>query len=100
MASNVQTASITAQNTFTTAIVTPPVPRGLANKVSVSISGVWVATVTLQRSFDGATFFDVSNFTANAEVIADEPEPNITYRLGVKTGNFTSGTVVLRLAIL
>ena len=84
-------ASILAQNTFTGAIKV----RGLFN---LSLSGTWVATVHIQRSFDsGTTWLDVASYTANIEDLGDEPEAGVLYRAGVKTGNYTSGTVVLRI---
>jgi len=52
------TASITAQNTFSDGLYT----EGAFN---ISIAGTFVATVTVQRSFDqGATWRDVDTFTA------------------------------------
>lgn len=81
--------SITAQNTFTDAV-------RLEGYFNLSISGTWAATVTVQRSIDNATWVDVDTFTANSEEVGFEPEL-MWYRVGVKTGEFTSGTVVLRL---
>ena len=87
-----KTASITAQNTFTDSL-------GLHGSFNISISGTWSATVTVQRSFDsGTTWLDVESFTANTEQYGFEPEDGVLYRAGVKTGNFTSGTVVLRIS--
>ena len=83
------TASITAQNTFTT----PVTVEGYFN---LSISGTFSATVTVQRSYDGVNWHDVDSFNAPAEEVGFEPE-SIPYRIGVKTGNYTSGTVVIRL---
>lgn len=80
---------ITAQNTFTTAVQ-------LEGYFNVSISGTFTATVTLQRSFDNSTWRDVDSWTAPAEEVGMEPEI-CWYRIGVKTGNFTSGTVSVRL---
>lgn len=85
----IATASITAQNTFTT-------PVQLEGYFNLSISGTWAATVTVQRSIDNATWVDVDTFTANSEEVGFEPEL-MWYRVGVKTSEFTSGTVVLRL---
>lgn len=86
------TASLTAQNTFSGGVV-------LEGQFNFSLSGTWVATVTLQRSFDdGGTWQDVETFTANLERIGVSPETNIQFRFGIKTGDFTSGTVVGRLS--
>ena len=85
----IATANITAENTFTTA-------ARLEGYFNLSISGAWAATVTVQRSIDNSTWVDVDTFTANAEEVGFEPEL-MWYRVGVKTGEFTSGTVVVRL---
>ena len=91
------TKSVTAQNQFTSAGL-------IRGYFSLSISGTWVATVHVQRSFDdGVTWLDVNSYTSNTEKKGFEPGSNggqdgIKYRVGVKTGNYTSGTVVIRLA--
>lgn len=84
-------ASITAQNTFTT-------PVYILGDFNFSLSGTWVATVFIQRSFDGSTWLDVASYTANIEDTGHEPETGVLYRAGVKTGGFTSGTVVARIS--
>lgn len=92
MARKTITRSVTAENQFTDGAI-------LNGYFNLSISGTWVATVTLQRSFDsGSTWFDVATRTANTEEYGLEPEDKVQYRVGVKTGGFTSGTVVLRLS--
>jgi hypothetical protein len=88
--STLVSANITAQNTFTE-------PVRLEGYFNLSLSGTWAATVTVQRSIDGATnWVDVDTFTAPTEDYGFEPE-FMYYRVGVKTGGFTSGTVVVRL---
>lgn len=83
--------SISAQDTFTDPI---EVSEGL---VSVSLSGTFSATVTLQRQFEGlSTWVDVKTYTAIDEENLECPEP-MSVRIGIKTGNYTSGTVVLHL---
>ncbi len=91
------TATVTAQDNFTGSIM--PTGRGRSGYLNISISGTWVATVTLQRSYDsGVTWFDVTTYTANTEnALIDREAPNL-YQIGVKTGDFTSGSVVLRLS--
>ncbi|AIK68531.1 hypothetical protein Lo5R7ANS_61 [Mesorhizobium phage vB_MloP_Lo5R7ANS] len=84
--------NITAQNTFTT----PVLIQG-GNTFDVSVSGTFVATVTLQRSKDGTTnWVDVDTLTEPGEWTGDAGSAWF-YRLGVKTGEFTSGTVVVDL---
>ncbi|KKN52666.1 hypothetical protein LCGC14_0610600 [marine sediment metagenome] len=92
------TADIIAQNTFTDALVNINSVRGraTATRVSISVSGTFGATVTLQRRLDGTNWRDVSNWTTTTEesYIVDQ---RVDLRIGVKTGNFTSGTAVVRL---
>ncbi len=82
-------AEITAENTFTTA-------ANLEGHFNVSISGTFVATVVVQRSIDNVNWRDVNSFTAPVEATGFDPE-FMWYRVGVKTGAFTSGTVVVRI---
>lgn len=89
---------ITAQNVWSDAIVPNPVSSITSRKsgfLNVSIGGTWVATVTLQRSFDSeVTWKDVKTWSSNTERALIDKTPNVDYRIGVKTGEFTSGTVV------
>ena len=83
--------AVTAENTFSDGLYT----EGAFN---LSISGTFSATVTVQRSFDqGSTWRDVDTFTAPIETYGNDPEPVVVYRAGVKTGDFTSGTVNIRI---
>ena len=83
------TKAISAENTFSDAV-------NLEGYFNISISGTFVATVTVQRSYDGTNWHDVDSWTAPAEEVGFDPEYRL-YRVGVKTGNYTSGTVVIRL---
>jgi hypothetical protein len=89
--------SVTAENTFTDAITV----EGSGNRriFTIVVSGTWVATVTLQRSFDfGVTWEDVSTKTNGTTTLDDLLDnQDIQYRIGVKTGDFTSGTVAVSL---
>lgn len=87
--STIASASIEAEDTFTTGVQ-------LKGDFNISISGTFVATVVVQRSIDGSTWHDVNSFTAPFEGTGFDPE-YIYYRIGVKTGGYTSGTVVARL---
>jgi hypothetical protein len=82
------TKTISAQNTFTDAVLT----EGYFN---LSISGTFVATVTVQRSWDASTWYDIDAFTAPTQEVGFDPEFTY-YRAGVKTGAYTSGDVVIR----
>lgn len=94
-------ANISAENTFSVGHI-KVTGVGTSRGFTVSLTGVWVATVTLQRSFDeGASWIDVTTYAANQSVTYDDGLDNqdIWYRIGVKTGNYTSGTVSASLAI-
>lgn len=91
------TKSITAENTFSD-------PAKIVGQASFVLSGTWAATVNLQRSRNaGSTYDDVTDetgnvltWTKNVTLVINEPtnNDNVIYRFGVKTGAFTSGTVV------
>lgn len=87
--STIASKSITAQNTWTD-------PVQLQGFFNLGISGTFSATVTVQRSLDNSTWWDVDTFTQETQDWGMEPEV-MWYRVGVKTGEFTSGTVEVRL---
>lgn len=92
-------SDIAAENTFTATIEVTGVDS--ARSFSISLTGTWVATVTLQRSFDeGTSWIDVTSYTTNQAITYDDGLDNqiILYRIGIKTGNYTSGTVTAILA--
>lgn len=78
--------SISAENTFTAA-------KEVYGVCDLSIDGTWEGTLTLQRSFnEGTTWKDVDTFKANIESYFVEHRPNVLYRIGFKSGDYTSGT--------
>tara|TARA_R100000030_G_scaffold98129_1_gene87743 strand:- start:143 stop:439 length:297 start_codon:yes stop_codon:yes gene_type:complete len=82
---------ISAENTFSDGIY-------VEGDFSFSISGTFVGTVTVQRSFDaGSTFRDVDSFTAPIETAGFDGEPIVVYRAGIKTGDYSSGTASIRI---
>lgn len=86
-------SSIAAANTFTSAIT---INKG--EVLQVSISGTWVATVMLQRSYDGGSnWYDYFSWTTNQTLEITGIEDNVQFRLGIKTAMYTSGTAVCRL---
>lgn len=92
-------SNIAAQNTFTNSITVTGVST--SRSFTVSLTGTWVATVTLQRSFDGgSSWIDVTTYAANTTTTYSDGLDNqeIKYRIGVKTGDYTSGTVAASLA--
>jgi hypothetical protein len=84
---------ITAQNTFTPAVFIQP-----GDEFDISISGTFVATVVVQRSKDGITWADVDSYTAPAEKTG-RAGSGWNFRVGVKTGGYTSGTVTVNLYV-
>lgn len=63
--------------------------------ININISGVWTATVTLQRSVGAVgSWVDVASYTTNQAIVYNDTFDNqiIFYRLGIKAGNYTSGT--------
>jgi hypothetical protein len=91
-------ATVTAEDNFTGSILVTGI--GTSRDFSVSITGTWAATVTLQRSVDDATWEDVQTYTANTTVTFSDGLDNVEYyyRIGVKTGGFTSGSIGLGLS--
>ena len=66
---------------------------------NLSVSGTWVGRITFQRSFDdGASWRDVNGFTANVENWDQEIESGVLYRIGFKTGDYTSGSAEVRIS--
>lgn len=93
-------ASLSAENTFSNTIEVTGV--GTRRGFTISRTGTWVATITLQRSFDdGASWIDVTSYTTTGAVTFNDGLDNeiVLYRIGIKTGDYTSGTAVLALAI-
>lgn len=88
------TSSFTAQNQFSNSIRVTGV--GAARAFSIVITGTFTATVTLQYSTDNATWVDRTTYTTPTSTSLTDGLDNqiIYYRLGVKTGDYTSGTAV------
>ena len=95
--STLEEASLVAENTFTEPTISVGGQASGQVDIGVSISGTFVATVTVQRSLDvGATWADLPTaYTAGAEFNII-PNDAAQYRVGVKTGDYTSGTVVVK----
>jgi len=66
------------------------------DKIDLSVSGTFTATVSLQRSFDdGTTWHTVEEYTAPTEKIIENPTQTVKWRLGVLTGNFPASSPVV-----
>lgn len=91
-------AAIAAANTFTSTIQVTG--TGESRRFAVILTGTWVATVTLQRSVGVVgNWVDVATYTTNqATTYADTLDnQDVFYRIGIKTGQYTSGTVTATL---
>lgn len=92
-------ATITAQNTGTSAI---RIGKNNLNAVGNFASGPFTGTVHLQRRFvdDGVagSWIDVESHTSTFNIVVEEIEADVEYRLFVKTGNFAGTSVYLRLS--
>jgi len=76
-----------------------PTNRNPGQGLNFSIAGTsFVGTVTLQRSFDGVTFYDVAQWPGDFQGALTDAEGASTYRIGVAYGDFVSGSVALRLS--
>lgn len=94
-----ESASISAQNTFTDPILISG--SGTFREMTVVITGTWSATVTVQRSFGTpGSWVDWKNYTTNQNVVLDDTldGSDIYYRIGIKTGNYSSGTAVVEIS--
>jgi len=96
------TATATAQNTFTSAIRVTGVDAGRVFSLTLSGLTATGSTVTLQRSLDSASgpWTDVANYTTDQSgtTFDDTLDNQIAwYRIGVKTGNYVAGTIVMTL---
>jgi hypothetical protein len=95
--------AVTGTFTATGQSATFVAPSALSGEFNVSLSGTWVGTVKLERSFDNASTWIVvskpdltdASFTAHASFSVKEPEPGVRYRLNCTA--YTSGTVTYRL---
>ena len=91
--------SIAAQDTFSDPIRVTGV--GASRAFGLVITGTWSATVTLQYSVaEPGAWVDTATYTGNVSVSFDDALDNqiIYYRIGVKTGDYTSGTAVCSLS--
>jgi len=96
------TASISAENTWSSSVRV----SGLTDQRGVvfTITGTFVATVVVQRSFDNATWATVGaplSWTAPTSTPYNDTLSNqiAYYRIGIPTGSYTSGTAVCSASI-
>ena len=85
-------ATLVAENTFTDEIA-------IHDNLNYSVQGINGDTVTLQRSYDdGVIWKDVVSVTEDTEGVYYETEMGVIYRLGIKTGGYSAGTVLARIS--
>lgn len=92
-------ANISSANTFSDYIIVRGV--GITRYFTINISGTWVATVTLERSFDeGTSWENATTFSSNITTTFDDNLDNqvVRYRIGTKSGEYTSGTASVALS--
>lgn len=90
---------VTAENQFSDAIRVQGVGSS-QRTFQIIRSGTWSATLTLQRSVgEPGSWVDVSTYTTNGTTNYNDGLDNqiIYYRIGIKTGDYTSGTAELSL---
>jgi hypothetical protein len=98
IASEGQTVSktISAQNTFSDPIKV--VGTGEARRFAIQASGTYSATLRLQSSVGSpGSWVDVKSWASvsvSESYLDGQDDQTIYYRIGVKTGEYTSGTVV------
>jgi hypothetical protein len=80
-------------------------PVAIHGRANVSLSGIETATVQIERSYDNAVSWKVASrdgagapaeYEADADVVIDEPERGILYRLNCTA--HSAGTVVYRIS--
>ncbi len=93
-----QTVAVTSATTF-------PFPRPVQGTFNVAITGTFVATVQLERSFDGGTTYaplsgstigTTITFTTPTTFIGNETERGVLYRVNCTA--YTSGTANVRIS--
>jgi hypothetical protein len=88
------TKTISAADTFTDAI---HIIGDFNISIVASTSPAFSGTVTAQRSSDGTNWRDVDTWVSvSSEEVGYDPMKNY-YRAGIKTGQYTAGSVALSL---
>lgn len=85
--------SLTGEDQFSDEIRVTGV--GATRAFTITRAGTWTATLTLQRSVaEPGAWVDVASYTGNGSSTYNDALDNqiIYYRIGIKAGDFTSGT--------
>ena len=87
--------SITEADTFT-----EPLPLGAGDRASLTVDIGTSTTVTVQRRFDNgvvkSAWYDVESYASDLG-LTYEADEHQEIRLGVKSGNYGSGTTTARI---
>lgn len=92
-------ADLTAEDTYSDPVRVTSV--GTARAFNIALVGTWVANLTLQvAASDAGPWSDVSTYTSNVSTSYNDGLDNqiLYYRIGIKTGGYTSGTVDVTLS--
>tara|TARA_Y100000310_G_scaffold320331_1_gene376678 strand:- start:1589 stop:4312 length:2724 start_codon:yes stop_codon:yes gene_type:complete len=86
--------TVTAENQFSNSISIAG--TGSMREFDLVITGTFVATIEFQRSYDDATWTKVARYVGAGTLTFDDGLDNqeVFYRIGCKTGDYTSGTAV------
>lgn len=91
-----ESRSVGAENLFTNSI-----EADSNDSIIIEITGTWAGQVTVQRSTDnGENWLDLYYYTDNITTTTTEYEDDVLYRIGIKTGDYTSGTAAIAVGIL
>lgn len=91
--------TINTENTWTDSF-SPTYQNTKGNmNISVIYSDSGSATTRLQRTFNnGSTWGQVKSYTESGENMLIDQEAGVRYRIGVATGEYGTGTIVVRLS--
>jgi hypothetical protein len=92
------TQSLNGEDEFSDPIRVSGIDNG--RLFAINISGTWSATITIQRSIEEpGSWTDVTSYTTNQSTSYTDGLDNqiIYYRIGIKTGNYTSGSATASL---
>jgi len=104
-----ETEDLTAQNTFTDWMTLKEqlLPgRAPVGYLDLVVSGTWAGTITVQKRHGHGghvddivwtSEFDVDSYTENTAKLIEDHSTTVQYRVGFKTGEYTSGTASVRL---
>ena len=101
MAYDYQTASLTAENTFTDWLAPIKKSPERSGYIDFFVTGTWAGTITVQKRYERSGVYtdpiDVEDYVANSAELIEDHVWGVEYRAGFKTGDYTSGTAVARL---